>query len=364
MPSVRKLPDGRFQAQYRVVPNGRRYTRTTALKRDAERWLSRELAKVERGDWTDPVTARMTVGEWCDTWLAGYATRRPSTIRQAEIHIRQIKMQFGDMRLAAVRPSHVKAWTAKLRDDGYEVSYVSHLHSRLAQLFGDAVHDGIVARSPCSRRTSPPTPQQRPFVASTAAVWALYGAFPEHLRAAILLGAFAGLRSGEVCGLRVPEDVDFLRGIVKPTVQYPAEPLKTEASRWPVPIPLSMAEMLAAHVAAHPCRDGTLLANAWGRQLAPWALDRTMRDTRGEVEGLPEAFRFHDLRHYYASALIADGADVKVVQHRVRHKSASTTLNTYSHLWPDRDESTRETVDRLISERSTGERLANGGGAE
>jgi integrase len=46
------------------------------------------------------------------------------------------------------------------------------------------------------------------------------------------------------------------------------------------------------------------------------------------VDGLPEGFRFQDLRHYFASLLIASGADVKVVQARVRHASAKTTLDT------------------------------------
>jgi integrase len=46
------------------------------------------------------------------------------------------------------------------------------------------------------------------------------------------------------------------------------------------------------------------------------------------VKGLPVGFRFHDLRHYFASLLIAAGLDVKVVQTRLRHASAVTTLNT------------------------------------
>ncbi|MGB6453579.1 MAG: tyrosine-type recombinase/integrase [Streptosporangiaceae bacterium] len=54
-----------------------------------------------------------------------------------------------------------------------------------------------------------------------------------------------------------------------------------------------------------------------------------------------DGFRYHDLRHYLASFLIAHGADVKLVQARLRHASAKTTLDTYGHLWPDRDESTR-----------------------
>lgn len=101
---------------------------------------------------------------------------------------------------------------------------------------GDAVHDGILPRSPCSRRTSPPQGEQRPYVATTEQVWAIHYAMPEHLRAAVLLGAFVGLRISEAVALRVC-DVDFMRGIVAPEVQYPAEPLKTKAIRTAVPIP-------------------------------------------------------------------------------------------------------------------------------
>ncbi|WP_433357420.1 IS701 family transposase [Microtetraspora malaysiensis] len=63
-------------------------------------------------------------------------------------------------------------------------------------------------------------------------------------------------------------------------------------------------------------------------------------------------FRFHDLRHYLASLLIASGADVKIVQARLRHASAKTTLDTYGHLWPDSDESTRAAIDAVLAVRT------------
>jgi integrase len=47
--------------------------------------------------------------------------------------------------------------------------------------------------------------------------------------------------------------------------------------------------------------------------------------------------------------LISSGADVKVVQALLRHKSAKTTLDTYGHLWPDSDDSTRAAVDGVIA---------------
>jgi len=62
----------------------------------------------------------------------------------------------------------------------------------------------------------------------------------------------------------------------------------------------------------------TVVANVLGEPVAPWSIERVMRATRSKVKGLPEGFRFHDLRHF-ASLLIASGADVKVVQTRLRH---------------------------------------------
>jgi integrase len=66
-----------------------------------------------------------------------------------------------------------------------------------------------------------------------------------------------------------------------------------------------------------------------------------------------EKFVFQDLRHYFASLLIAPGADVKSVQARLRHASAATTLDTYGHQWPDADESTRTAVGKVITARIT-----------
>ena len=46
------------------------------------------------------------------------------------------------------------------------------------------------------------------------------------------------------------------------------------------------------------------------------------------------------------------GEDVKTVQARLRHTSAKTTLDTYGHLWPDRDESTRAAVEAVFQDRA------------
>jgi integrase len=215
-------------------------------------------------------------------------------------------------------------------------------------------------RNPCSRRTSPGTGKQRPYVATTEQVWALHNAVPAGIRPAILLGAHARLRLAEAAALR-PEDVDFFRGVVSPTIQWPNEPLKSDTSKTRIPIPNELSLELSAAVARG--RGLTIVTAEDGRPIAgPWAIERTVRDARTKVEGLPAQFRFHDLRHYFASLLIASGLDVKVVQARLRHASAKTTLDTYGHLWPDKDESSRAAVAAVYALRahSEGGRGASG----
>ena len=56
----------------------------------------------------------------------------------------------------------------------------------------------------------------------------------------------------------------------------------------------------------------------------------------------------HERRHYYASLLIRHGESVKTVQHRLGHATAAETLDTYSHLWPDSDDRTREAIDTVL----------------
>lgn len=85
------------------------------------------------------------------------------------------------------------------------------------------------------------------------------------------------------------------------------------------------------------------------------------------MKGLPEGFRFHDLRHFYASLLIAANLDIKTVQTRMRHASAKTTLDVYGHIFENRDESTRTAIDAVMTARVAESadflRTEEGGGA-
>ena len=126
----------------------------------------------------------------------------------------------------------------------------------------------------------------------------------------MLLGAFAGLRVGEVSGLRV-SDVEFMKGVVHPKQRWRGAPLKTTASDAPVPIPQDLALLLSASVK----RYGTdmMVTNGKNKPCPPWTIERALAKVRDGIEDQPEKFVFHDLRHYLASMLIASRADITTV---------------------------------------------------
>ncbi|MGN7859494.1 tyrosine-type recombinase/integrase [Microbacterium sp. 22303] len=337
----------RWRARYHDE-TGKEHAKRFRLKDEAQTWVDKQAAAVDAGTHLPAARARITVGEWADTWIEGYKRHRTSTVRQASTHLAIIKADLGHRPLTAVRPSEVRTWVAGLSGRGYAPSYVYALHRRLSQLFADAVQDGLAPKNPCNRSTSPKAAKQRAYVATTEQIWALYDALPEHFRPVVLLGAFAGLRVAEIAALRA-EDVDAKAGVITPAIQYPAEPLKTDESKNPIPIPRELALQLRVNVVKW--GSSTIVVGAFGRPVAPYTIETAWREARATVKGLPEDFRIHDLRHYFASLLIAAGLDIKTVQARLRHASAKTTLDTYGHLWPDRDESSRAAVSAVLDAR-------------
>jgi integrase len=68
-----------------------------------------------------------------------------------------------------------------------------------------------------------------------------------------------------------------------------------------------------------------------------------------KAAGLPVGTRFHDLRHFYASALIAANLNPKVIQARFGHATIAETMDTYGHLFPDSEDLGRVAVDDALA---------------
>lgn len=123
-------------------------------------------------------------------------------------------------------------------------------------------------------------------------------------------------------------------------------PPKTAASVRTIPLPRVVVDAMAAHVQDFSvARDG-LVFKIDGDPITRRAFGHLWRPVV-KAAGLPVGTGFHAPRHYFASLLIRHGESVKTVQARLGHASAVETLDTYSHLWPDSDDRTREAVDSV-----------------
>ena len=139
-------------------------------------------------------------------------------------------------------------------------------------------------------------------------------------------------------------DVDFLRREIKVRCQVQGQtrstakvvPPKAGSART-VYISDELVELLSVQASYAWGEEGWLFG--LGTLLNRNSAGHLWRQTR-EAVGL-ETFTLHDLRHFYASGLIADGCDVVTVQHALGHSTPTITLDTYSHLWPKAEDRTR-----------------------
>ena len=67
-----------------------------------------------------------------------------------------------------------------------------------------------------------------------------------------------------------------------------------------------------------------------------------------ERDNTLKKIRIHDFRHSHASLLINNGEDYLVVKERLGHASITTTIDTYSHLYPSKQKDLADKLDDLL----------------
>lgn len=343
----------RWRARY-VDEDGREHAKGFRTKTDATGWLNGVVAAQETGSYIDPALGKVTFASFYKDW-APRQVWESSTRHVMDQMSRSVT--FGKVAFADLRPSHVEAWVKSMQDAGLEASTIKTRFSNARTVLRAAVRDRLMARDITQKIR---LPRQRKAAAAmvipaVAEVGGLLKA--DHwVGAYVAVCAFAGLRRGEASALQVG-DVDFLRRElhVRRQVQWTDDgqmelrPPKYGSERT-VFIPEGLAQLLSGHVAQRRPGDDP------SRWLFPGSLDETLpvhaatvgrawRAVRGEL-----TYRLHELRHFYASGLIAAGCDVVTVQRALGHMSATETLRTYAHLWPDADDRTRKAAAELLDQ--------------
>lgn len=360
MASVQKRPDGKWRARYRD-PSGRERAKHFDRKVDAQRFLTTVEAAKLRGQYVDP-SNKTTVAEYARRWVSA-RPHRPTTARRMDAQIRNHieGTSLGGRRLAAVLPSDVQAWVTALSKE-LAPSTLAQQVTMLRAIFSAAVLDRLIGSSPVVRISMPRAEQERVVPLTVTQVRELAGAVPPRNRAMVLTQAGLGLRVGELLALR-QEDVSFLARTVRIEHQLAertrerVEP-KTPRSRRTIPLPAFVGEVLSEHIRQWPpLDDGTLFYGQNSRRPYDHAhygtkILRKAVDKLAGAEGstFPASTTSHDLRHHYASVLIAGGESVVAVAERLGHEDAGMVLKIYAHLMPDSEDRTRKVVDAAWSD--------------
>lgn len=349
----RKMPNGKYQVRWREYPNGPQKARNFDRRIDADRFETKVKHDLLSGTYVAPEAARITVEAYYEQWVARMApTWRPSTLRTVRTSFRHVLPVLRARPLGSVRKADIEALAASLP---LAPSTVRLVIRHLSMMFGAAVDDDLLPRSPIQRRLRLPRVEaEKAQPLELEVIEAIRLALPDWLRIVVPIGAGAGLRQGEVSGLTA-DRIQFLRRTMLVNRQLDDEAgqpgllvaPKSEASHRTIPLPGFLVEALSVHRATFPAAPGELVVRTPAG--LPVDSDRFGRHWRQacEAAGVPGT-RYHQLRHTFASTLLSRGVSVKAVASWLGHANPAVTLQVYAHLMPEDPEVARRVLDDVF----------------
>ncbi len=233
---------------------------------------------------------------------------------------------------AAILPHHLLQWLKGLKARGMAPRTVGRRLSALRGLFRFLVEEEGLENSPLTLVSNPKTGIDIPKVLTVEEMERLLDApdtsTPRGLRdrAMLEVGYGCGLRASELVSLLVDQvqGQEFLRIVGKGEVER-IVPLGGEARHWIGRYLLEGRPRLLGRT-----RSRFLFVGRRGRAISRQRLWQLVREY-GVRAGLREAVSPHTLRHSFATHLLQGGADLRVVQMLLGHKSITTT-QVYTHL--------------------------------
>ncbi|MGW9455512.1 tyrosine-type recombinase/integrase [Streptomyces globisporus] len=359
--AVRKLPSGRYQARY-PGPDGvmRPAPDTFTTSRDADDWLAEKRTEIRRGDWQDPDAGAVDFREYALLWVK---ERRLSQTTE-ELYHRLLRLHilpaFEGLDLDQITAPRVRSWRSERLDTTGADTTVAKSYRLLKAILETAVEDELIRRNPCRiRGAGKETAAERP-VATVDQVDALADVLGPRWRLMVFLGAYGPLRPEEQAELRRKDvDLDDLTVRVRKaapelTTGKRAEgPTKSEAGKRLVVLPAFLQKDLRRHLDwyAEKGSDGLLFVGEKGKPFRRSTFGRKWRKARATV-GLPENFRFYDLRHTGHTLTTRSGATLKDTMVRAGQSTERAAL-IYQHSDTDRQREVAAGLDQLVRARRT-----------
>ena len=338
---------GKWLIQYRYTDwQGKRRKSTKrgfATKREAEEWLRNFLIK-QKADFD------MKFEDFWKMYYADIETRLREHTMRTKKYIVELKIlpYFGNKRVNDITAADIRQWQNELIKMGYSPTYLKTINNQLSAIFNYAVRYYDLKSNPCAKAGSMGKSKAeemdfwigeefRKFIDSVMNKRLSYMAF--------MTLYWTGMRLGELLALN-PKDVDLEKRTISITKSYQRlgkkdviTPPKTSKSKRVITIP----EFLAADIKDYMDSLYDLQENDRLFPITKYYLEHEMQ--RGIKESGVKRIRVHDLRHSHASMLIELGFSPLEIANRLGHEKVETTLNTYAHLYPNKQTKLAERLD-------------------
>ena len=338
---------GKWLIQYRYTDwQGKRRKSTKrgfATKREAEEWL-RNFLITQKADFD------MKFADFWKMYCADMETRLREHTMRTKKYIVELKIlpYFGDKRVNDITAADIRQWQNELIKMGYSPTYLKTINNQLSAIFNYAVRYYDLKSNPCAKAGSMGKSKAeemdfwtgeefRKFIDSVMNKRLSYMAF--------MTLYWTGMRMGELLALN-PKDIDLEKRTISITKSYQRlgkkdviTPPKTPKSKRVITIP----EFLAADIKDYMDSLYDLQENDRLFPITKYYLEHEMQ--RGIKESGVKRIRVHDLRHSHASMLIELGFSPLEIANRLGHEKVETTLNTYAHLYPNKQTKLAERLD-------------------
>ena len=354
-----------------------------AIEKEIEYKAANGMMQIRAGKRTP--TVREFLNEWLETCIKP-PSRKPATYESYRLVARLFSEFAGNTKIDKLSSADMDAYIRHQLKAGNSHTFVRIQFRTLRSAFNTARRWKLLMFNPCEGVTQPVATKTPRHVATIEEVQKLLniaaGRECPIMYVVITLGALCGLRRGEICGLEWI-DVDLDRGILhirhsmsrreNETLKdgkfyrvFPGEKsslvldsAKTLDSQDDIYIPGVAIEDLRRmklwqdknRLMMGPCYEdtGMVITYATGHPPEPNLIYTMFQEILKEAN-LPH-MRVHDLRHTAATLLLAQGVDIKLVSHQLRHSDVSVTQNIYQHVTEALARKSADAMDEIFNQK-------------
>jgi integrase len=256
---------------------------------------------------------------------------------------------FENMSIEQIKPTTIRKWQSELLTKEFSPSYLKYVNAQLSAIFNFGVMYYDLKENPCKKAGSMGSTKTKDID-----FWTLdeFKEFIKHPKDKYVMAFkvlyWTGMRVGEMMALLV-SDIDFDNNIInidkshqrikkKDIITDPKTPKSTRK----ITIPEFLTAELKNYVNSFYEMDENERLFDFSKQMLNKEITRVCEENK------LKRITVHDIRHSHASLLIELGFSPLLIAERLGHDKVETTLNIYSHLYPNKHSEVAEKLQTLI----------------